>query len=201
MGRPSLREERRAEILGAFARVLAEHGFAGATIAAVAAEADVAPGLVHHYFASKDELLESLLKDLIARFRKRTRAIEQEPGRSHDAGHEPSPLRAYGAAAVRLDRTADTVAARCWVGILAEAVRNPTLFSHVRRLVDGEIETIHQRSSGRLSHDGASAVLAFILGALVLGAFAPQKTAGFAGPALEKLLKALENDAVASEKA
>lgn len=189
MGRPSLREERRAEILGAFARVLAEHGFAGATIAAVAAEADVAPGLVHHYFASKDELLESLLKDLLARFRKRTRAIED------DAGHEPSPLRAYGAAAVRLDGTADTVAARCWVGILAEAVRNPTLFAHVRRLVDGEIETIHQRSSGRLSHDGASAVLAFILGALVLGAFAPQKTAGFAGPALEKLLNALENDA------
>src|SRR5262249_23661299 len=61
MGRLSKREERRAQIVAAFARVLAEHGYAGATIAAVAAEAEVAPGLVHHYFAGKAELLATLL--------------------------------------------------------------------------------------------------------------------------------------------
>ena len=185
-----MREERRAEILSAFARVLAAHGFAGATIAAVADEAEVAPGLVHHYFSSKDELLECLLKDLIARFRLRTRAFEEKPA---SRGTAPAnSLGAYAAAAVRLDESADTIAARCWVGVLAEAVRNPVLFAQVRRLVNAEIETIHRRSSGRLSQEGASAVLAFILGALVMGAFAPRKTAGFAGPALEKLLAALE---------
>jgi TetR/AcrR family transcriptional regulator, transcriptional repressor of bet genes len=177
-----MREERRAELVSAFARVLAAHGFAGATIAAVAAEANVAPGLVHHYFASKEELLECLLRDLTARFRRRTRDLEAREG----------PLGAYAAAAVRLDATADTVAARCWVGMFAEAVRSPALFAQVRRLVDVEIESIRQRSSYRLSHEGAGAVLAFVIGALVLGAFAPRKTAGFAAPALEKLIAALE---------
>jgi len=176
-----VRERRRAELVGAFARVMAEHGYAGATIAAVAAEAGVAPGLVHHHFTDKADLLGTLLNELLTRFRRRMHAIE--------AGADP--VVAYGAAAVRLDAGADTVAARCWVGVLAEAVRDPALFGHVRRLVDSEIEVIRRRSSYRLSSQDAGAVLAFIIGALVLGAFAPRKTAGFAGPALEKLVAAL----------
>jgi hypothetical protein len=58
-------------------------------------------------------------------------------------------------------------------------------------LVDSEIEVIRRRSGDRLSLQDAGAVLAFIIGALVLGAFAPRKTAGFAGPALEKLIAAV----------
>lgn len=181
MGRPSVREERRAELVEAFARVLSEHGYAGATIAAVARGAGIAPGLVHHHFADKAELLACLLRRLMEGFRQRTRALE--------AGVDP--LSAYAAAAVRLDASADTVAARCWVGVLAEAVRHPTLFGQVRRLVDAEIEVIRRRSGDRLSSADAGAVLAFIIGALVLGAFAPRKTAGFAAPALEKLVRAL----------
>jgi TetR/AcrR family transcriptional repressor of bet genes len=115
MGRPSNREARRAEILGAFARVLADHGYAGATIAAVATEAEVAPGLIHYHFADKEDLLVSLLRDLVGRFRVRVREREDEP----------DPL------------------------------------------------------------------LAFIIGALVLGAFAPKKTAGFAAPQLHQLVEAM----------
>jgi TetR/AcrR family transcriptional repressor of bet genes len=181
MGRPSVRAERRAEIVEAFARVLAEHGYAGATIAAVAAEAGVAPGLVHHHFTDKEDLLASLLEHLMERFRSRTRAVEASA----------DPLTAYAAAAVRLDATADAVAARCWVGVLAEAVRNPVLFAQVRRLVDSEIEAVRRRSSYRLSAQDAGAVLAFVIGSLVLGAFAPQKTAGFAAPSLQLLMASL----------
>ncbi|TMQ07107.1 MAG: TetR/AcrR family transcriptional regulator [Deltaproteobacteria bacterium] len=181
MGRPSVRQQRRAQILQAFAQVLAEHGYAGATIAAVAQAAGVAPGLVHHHFAGKADLLESLLADLIDRFRRRTRTIEATT----------DPLTAYAAAALQLDATADVVAARCWVGVLAEAVRDPALFAQVRRLVDSEIEVICRRSSHRFSSQDAGAVLAFVIGALVLGAFAPRKTAGFAAPALHKLIAAL----------
>jgi TetR/AcrR family transcriptional repressor of bet genes len=181
MGRPSVRAERRAQLLAAFAEVLATRGYAGATIAAVAAQAGVAPGLVHHHFSDKDDLLESLLAELIDRFRRRTRALEQGD----------DPLAAWAAAAVRLDATADTVAARCWVGLFAEAVRHPTLFARVRRLVDAELEVIRRRSSYRLSAHDAGAVLAFVVGALVLGAFAPHKTAGFAAPGVERLIQAL----------
>ena len=178
MGRRSVRAERRAQIVDAFARVLAEHGYAGATVAAVAAEAGVSPGLVHHHFADKADLLAMLLEDLVGRFRRRARSLEEKT----------DPLSAYADAAVALGASADVVAARCWVGVLAEAVRDPTLFAQVRRLLDTELETIRRRSGDRLSSQDAGAVLAFILGALVLGAFAPRKTAGFAAPALRRLL-------------
>lgn len=94
-------------------------------------------------------------------------------------------------AAVALDDGADTVAARCWVGVFAEALRDPGMFARVRRLVDAELEAILRRSRGTLSPHGASAVLSFIFGALLLGAFAPRKTAGFAAPAARTLVRAL----------
>lgn len=181
MGRPSNREERRAEILIAFARVLADHGYAGATIAAVATEAGVAPGLVHHHFDNKAELLSCLLQDLTTRFRERIR--------SHEG--ENDPLLAYIDAALKLDERADLIAAKAWVSIFAEALRDSTLFDQVRRLIDSEIATIQTRSRNRFSAQDAGAVLAFVIGSLVLGAFAPKKTAGFAAPGLRKLVAAL----------
>jgi TetR/AcrR family transcriptional repressor of bet genes len=181
MGRRSMRAERRVEITHAFARVLARHGYARATIAAVAQQAGVAPGLVHHYFASKEDLLASLVGELIQRFRARTRTL--------DAGADP--LDAYVTAALALGETADAVAARCWVGVFAEAVRDPGLFARIRRLVDTETEAIRRRGGARFTRHDAGAVLAFIIGSLVLGAFAPHRTAGFAAPSLRRLMTAL----------
>lgn len=178
-----MRETRRRELVDAFARVLARHGFAGATIAAVAEEAGVTPGLVHHYFTDKNELLDSLVADLVARFRRRTHALESEV----------SPLDAYINGALALGDTADIVAARCWVGVFAEAVRDPALFERVRRLLDTEIQAIVRRSHRTLDERDSGAVLAFIVGSLVFGAFAPRKTAGFAAPSLRLLVAALAN--------
>jgi TetR/AcrR family transcriptional repressor of bet genes len=176
-----MRDERRSELVGAFARVLAREGFAGATIAAVADEADVTPSLVHHYFAHKQDLLASLLTDLMDRFRRRVRAFEADA----------PPLDAYVTAALALGATADVIAARCWVGVFAEAVRNPALFEQVRRLLDTEIQAICRRSDGTLTERDSGAVLAFVIGSLVFGAFAPRKTAGFAEPSLRLLVGAL----------
>jgi TetR/AcrR family transcriptional repressor of bet genes len=181
MGRPSNREKRRSELVAAFARVLADHGYAGATIAAVATEAGVAPGLVHHHFEDKAELLGALLLDLVSRFRERVRRYE--------AGGDA--LVAYVDGALKLDEHADLVAARCWVGVFAEAVRDPSLFAQMRRLIDGEIAAIQGRSGGRFSAQDAGCVLSFVVGSLVIGAFAPRKTSGFAAPGLRKLVSAL----------
>jgi len=180
MGRPSNRDQRRVEILKAFARVLADHGYAGATIAAIALEAGIAPGLVHHHFDDKAELLRGLLGDLITKFRQRVDLYQASD----------EPLLAYVDAALKLDERADSVAAKCWVGVFAEAVRDPALFARMRSLIDTEISNIEQRSRGRLSSAEAGSVLAFIIGALVLGAFAPRKTAGFAAPGLRQLIAA-----------
>jgi AcrR family transcriptional regulator len=185
-----MRVERRAELVAAFARVLARQGFAGATIVAVAQEAGVTPGMVHHYYKDKQELLATLLGELMERFRRRTRRYE--------AGADA--LDAYITAALALDDTADVVAARCWVGVFAEGVRDPALFEQLRRLLDGEGHAIHRRAKGALNERDSAAVLAFIIGALVFGAFAPRKTAGFAAPSLRRLVSALSRPSRAVTK-
>ena len=181
MGRPSNRDARRAELLTAFARVLATHGYAGATIAAVAAEAGVAPGLVHHHFDSKEELLSALLQALIAGFRSR---IEH-----YEARRQAPRLRrrrAQARRARRRDRSA-LLGRRARGG---DAQTRPCS-SRCAGCIDTEIGAIEQRSGYTLSTRDASSVLAYVIGALVVGAFAPQKTAGFAAPGLRRLIAAL----------
>src|SRR5277367_5498179 len=169
MGRPSVRIQRRAEVARAFARVLGKHGQGGATIAAVAAEAGIAPGLVHHYFESKQDLYEALLEELLLQFRRR---LDAYPG--------ADPLDAYVSAALALGERSDVAAARAWVGVFAEALGDPALIAKVRRMMDSEVAHVERRSGGTLRAADASAVVAFVVGALVFGAFAPRKTAGFA---------------------
>jgi TetR/AcrR family transcriptional repressor of bet genes len=164
----------------AFVRVLGAHGQGGATIAAVAAEAGIAPGLVHHYFESKQDLYEMLLEELRAAFRRRLEACASA-----------DPLDAYVSAALALDERSDISAARAWVGVLAEAIGDPVLFAKVRRAMDAEVAQVERRARGTLSAADASAVVAFVVGALVFGAFAPRKTAGFAAPSLRRMLGAL----------
>ena len=52
----------RAAILAAARSRFANHGFAGTTIRAVAADAGVDGALVHHYFGSKDELFLAAMR-------------------------------------------------------------------------------------------------------------------------------------------
>jgi AcrR family transcriptional regulator len=180
MGRRSVRAKRRLEIARAFARVLGSHGRGGATIAAVAAEVGVAPGLVHHCFENKEDLYEVLLGELLAEFRRRV-----------EASRVADPLNAYVSAALSLDAQSDITGARAWVGIFAEALSDPPLFAKVRRMIDTEVEHVERRAGGTLSTADASAVVAFVVGALVFGAFAPRKTAGFAAPSLLRMLVGL----------
>jgi TetR/AcrR family transcriptional repressor of bet genes len=175
-----MRVERRSEVARAFARVLGARGRGGATVAAVAAEAGVAPGLVHHYFESKQDLYATLLDGLLAEFRRR---VEAHPSRE--------PLEAYVSAALALDERSDVSAARAWVGLFAEALGDPVLFAKVRRMMDTEVAHVEGRSKGALSPADASAVVAFVVGALVFGAFAPKKTAGFAAPSLRRMIAGL----------
>jgi hypothetical protein len=58
-------------------------------------------------------------------------------------------------------------------------------------MLDSEVAALERRSRGALSEKQASAVLAFVIGALVFGAFAPRKVAGFAAPSLRVFLKAM----------
>ncbi|MEV5739510.1 TetR family transcriptional regulator [Microbispora rosea] len=60
--RAERRRRTEARILAAAARLFAESGYADTTIRAVAAAAGVNPGLVMHYFGSKEELFLSVAR-------------------------------------------------------------------------------------------------------------------------------------------
>lgn len=58
--------EKRQEILNAALQVIAEHGFHEAPIALIAERAGVGAGTIYRYFATKDELIRELFRDLHA---------------------------------------------------------------------------------------------------------------------------------------
>ena len=162
------------------ASVLGTLGPAGATIGAVAAAAGLAPGLVHHHVSTKDALYRLVLAELTAQFRARRAALSGE-----------DPLETYIEAALSLDERSDVTGARAWVGLFAEALSREPLRNAVRRVLDAEVATVERLSRGSLDTAGASAVVAFVVGALVLGSFAPRKTAGFAAVSLRRMLVGL----------
>src|SRR5688572_20835936 len=71
MARPSNTEERRAQIAAGLMRVMARHGYDGASVAQVAAAAKLTPGLVHYHFKNKREILLEALDQLMRRHRER----------------------------------------------------------------------------------------------------------------------------------
>ncbi len=59
---PKVVEDRREQILEAAIRVFSQKGFAGATNKDVAREAGITPGLIYHYFESKEDLLRAAIE-------------------------------------------------------------------------------------------------------------------------------------------
>ncbi|GHO52743.1 TetR/AcrR family transcriptional regulator [Ktedonobacter robiniae] len=60
---PKVVEDRREQLLDAAIRVFARKGFSRATNKDIAHEADVTPGLIYHYFESKEALLQAVLEE------------------------------------------------------------------------------------------------------------------------------------------
>jgi TetR/AcrR family transcriptional regulator, fatty acid metabolism regulator protein len=76
--------EKRRAILHAAVRVFAEKGYHGCRIADVARSAQVAYGLVYHYFRNKEELLESVFAEQWTILMNAIRAIDEGPGSAAD---------------------------------------------------------------------------------------------------------------------
>ncbi len=73
-----VREFRIREILEAACRVVAQHGFQGATIDRVAEEARIAKGTVYLYFHTKEELLKAAVEQGMQNFTTQVRAAVAE---------------------------------------------------------------------------------------------------------------------------
>jgi TetR/AcrR family transcriptional regulator, fatty acid metabolism regulator protein len=63
MSSSSRSASRRQELLAAAVRVFARKGYHTCRVSDIADEAGVSHGLVYHYFASKDEVLETIFRD------------------------------------------------------------------------------------------------------------------------------------------
>jgi AcrR family transcriptional regulator len=59
---PAIVEDRREQIIDAALRVFARQGFKGSTNKDIAKEAGITPGLIYHYFESKEELLKAAIE-------------------------------------------------------------------------------------------------------------------------------------------
>lgn len=64
MARARLDRIRKAELVAAAAQAIAEEGIERATVARIAARAEISAGIVHHYFGDKQGLIEATFRDL-----------------------------------------------------------------------------------------------------------------------------------------
>jgi AcrR family transcriptional regulator len=79
-GASEARERATEALLDAAERLIVEHGYAGITSRALAAEAGVNNGLVHYYFGSMEEVLLQVLERFTERLIVRQRAMYGAPG-------------------------------------------------------------------------------------------------------------------------
>lgn len=191
MGRPSNTQARQRQIVDGLRQVLAQRGYAGATIADIAAAAGLAPGLVHYHFEGKRSILLALVEDLAQRLR--ARAARREPPGASAAER----LQAFLDAAVALGPDADAEAVACWVAICAEAVRD----AEVRGVLSAQSEGLQEeltgrvrdawRAAGRSTHGArahAALLWAAIQGSFVVAATTPELLPrGSMAPALRRL--------------
>ncbi len=139
---PTATDKRRL-ILDAAVRVFARRGYHGSRVGDIATEAGVAHGLLYHYFASKDEVLETVFRENFGELLERFRAVE--------ASDESAPEKLEGIAKILLrtwrnDPDLVTVMVR-------EVARSPQLQSQVDEV--GEAFAILQRVIEQGQADGA----------------------------------------------
>lgn len=90
-------EQRRQELSAAVWRVIRRDGLEGASVRAVAREADCSAGSLRHYFATQSDLLSTAMREAVARIEARLgdfRSGEDAPDRVESVLHELLPLDA-----------------------------------------------------------------------------------------------------------
>jgi TetR/AcrR family transcriptional repressor of bet genes len=178
--RTSNTEARRAEITGALLAVIARHGYEKATIQAIAAQAGLAPGLIHYHFKNKQEILVSLIGAMAQAAHARYLDV------LGDAVEPLQRLRAYLHARLGLGDGAAPDIVAAWVMIGAEAVRQPEVRAVYRQMVADELALLATLFTDCLKARGrdtrAAGTLAAGLAALIEGAYQLSSAAADAMP-------------------
>lgn len=196
MGRAGNSARRREQLVGGLLRTMARKGYGGASVADIALEARLAPGIVHYHFSSKQEILLGVVRRIEGLLRERFQR------RLRRAGSRPRPrLFAYVDAHVGLGPDADPAALACWVSVGAEALRQPQVRAVYAQAVAADVDVLRgllrdvlrdeRRSLDRLGAM-ASGLRAAIEGAYLLGSAAPGVIPrGSAGPMIRRMAEGL----------
>jgi len=161
----------------------------------MAKAAGLRPGLIHHYFAAKEEVLavavERLAIQLEVRLADRLRHVRDDPRARIDA---------FIDAWLELDGTANRRTALAWVAIGDEARRRLDIgamySSAVGRVVDRLAEDVGRLVPRKRVRSTARAIMVAIEGALRVGAGGGLEP-GAAAPLVRGMAAALLNDAAA----
>ena len=131
MGRPSNKEERRAQIIEGLQIAMAEQGYEKASIPRIAKAAGLSSVLIHYHFKTKQEILVALINNL-------NNAAQDRFNRYLEQATTPTErLHAYIDAALALGADSDTTAVSAWVIISAEAVRQ----EEVQKIYQESVQT------------------------------------------------------------
>lgn len=163
MPRPTNRDARRAQIVEGLARVMAERGYERASVAAIAAEAGLATGLVHYHFPRKQAILLALVARLTQSI------LERFEGGGTD------PLRAAIDALLNPDG-GDPTGAACWAWVGAEARRLPEVgaaYAHALRQIEAGFVAALTEAGAAHPEQGARGLLLAVEGAWRVGYGAP----------------------------
>ncbi|HVG63883.1 MAG TPA: TetR family transcriptional regulator C-terminal domain-containing protein [Hyalangium sp.] len=173
MGRPSNTEERRQQIVAGLLQVMAERGYDGASVAAIAKAAGLAPGLVHYHFKDKQEILLTLAEQLAARVHERV-ASRLARVKGDDAR---ARVDAFLDAFLATGADADPAAVASWVTISVEAIRQPEVRAIYEKVVRTDIEHLEELvgavTGKRRARAVAAGLFAAIQGYFVLAASVP----------------------------
>lgn len=117
-------QDKRRQILDAAVRTFADLGYHGARVSDIAEHAGVAHGLLYHYFASKEEVLQTIFRENWGELLERFKAVERsdEPAAEKLAGISKILLRTW-----RNDPALVTVMVR-------EVARSPQLQAQVEEV-------------------------------------------------------------------
>lgn len=181
---------------------MAERGYEGASIQAIALRADLAPGLVHYHFASKQEILLEVIRQLTELFDRRYQRLAQEATTPWER------LRAFIDARLARGEGASPAAVAAWVTVGAEAVRQPevkAVYQEVMRAQRALLEGVVRECAGRALTTRQARHLCGIVLAAIEGAFQLSVSAedvmptGYAAPTLLALVESYLRGGVPAE--
>ncbi len=198
MGRPSNTNERKKEIATALLRVMAEQGYEKASIQAIAKEADLAPGLIHYHFKTKQEILLSAVNWIVNSAEQRLIQLQEEVQTPWEK------LEAFINVRLASGDTQMPEIVSSWVVIAAESIRQPEVRETYQRLIQTQLDMLAEllidvwEVKTEVDEDIlhlSAIVIAAIEGAFQLSVTAPQAMPrNYAANAVINLIKSRTTD-------